>query len=92
MEIYETAPISDEAVRIVGYRGGEEASIPETLHGLAVREIGREAFSGHTELRSLLLPEGIETIRAGAFAGCVGLESVTIPASVSRIEEGAFVR
>ena len=92
LDIFDTARISDDAVRVIGYHGGPDAKLPDKLHGMLVREIGRDAFAGQKELRTITIPEGVETIRAGAFADCVGLETIALPATVTLVEEGAFVR
>ena len=41
-------------------------------------------------LESIVIPEGVTTIKEGAFNGCTKLASVTIPASVTTIGKNAF--
>ena len=41
-------------------------------------------------MRSLLLPDGLETIGSRAFARCSNLQEITIPASVKAIGDDAF--
>ena len=57
LDIFETVNISEDAVSITGYHGGPEVNVPGMLHGLTVKEIGCEAFSGHREIRSVTLPD-----------------------------------
>ena len=77
---------------LVGHEGGQSSiAIPPQLGGLAVREVGPEAFSGAGELREVDLPESLRAIGPHAFAQ-TGLEWVAVPASVERIGAGAFAR
>ena len=43
-----------------------------------------------TEIRNLVIPNGVTTIKDNAFSGCTGLTSVTIPNSVTSIGSSAF--
>ncbi|MBE5948270.1 MAG: hypothetical protein E7261_04490 [Lachnospiraceae bacterium] len=43
-----------------------------------------------SNLKEVILKEGVETIESGAFAGCAKLEKIIIPSSVTSIEEIAF--
>lgn len=69
-----------------GYRGpGGDVVIPD-----GVTAIGRNAFSGLTELTSVTIPGSVTEIGDRAFSGCTGLAEVTIPASVTEIDYCAF--
>ena len=54
------------------------------------------SFSHHlfsddtTEIKDLVIPDGVTSIKFGAFYGCSGLTSVTIPESVTSIGKSAF--
>lgn len=63
---------------------GDEYVVPK-----GVREIGTQAFAELHELRRVILPMGLQTIRERAFIDC-GLETVSLPDSIKRIESGAF--
>lgn len=52
--------------------------------------IPSDALNGCISLKSVVLPEGINTIEKNAFYGCTGLTSINIPNSVTKIEDGAF--
>ena len=76
---------------VTGYDGNALAlDIPETLGGLTVRSIGREAFCGSRYLTAVTVPEGVTEIGKYAFQGCVGLQDVTVPSTLRNIGEGAF--
>lgn len=62
-----------------------EVVIPE-----GVEIIGRSAFNGYKNLKSVTIPEGVQVIGNFAFSGCNNLTGVQIPDSVIRIGEGAF--
>ena len=56
------------------------------------REINSGAFSNCTNLTSIVIKEGLETIRYRAFYRCTNLSSITIPSSVLIIEGYVFYR
>ena len=43
-----------------------------------------------TQLKEVIIPEGITTIEANAFEGCFSLESITLPSSIKHIGPNAF--
>lgn len=55
-----------------------------------VKSIGESAFEECTELTSITISEGIESIELGAFYHCCFLESVVIPKSVKKIGASSF--
>ena len=63
----------------------EEVSIPGTI-----RTIGIRSFSKCSNLRKLVIRDGLEVIDKSAFSGCEKLESITLPATLKKIEESAF--
>ena len=70
----------------IGYEAFKNAKALQniTLKGVNLKEIGKEAFSGCTNLKSITLPNTITTIYDSAFSGCVQLTEV-------KIEEGASI-
>ena len=70
--------ITDTTCCIVSYTGSASSlTIPETVEGMTVTEIGVEAFMNNTTLVSIDLPDTITVIRARAFKGCTSLSSMS---------------
>ena len=62
---------------VVKYNGtASTLTVPSTVAGLPVVEIGAQAFEGNTKLKSVTLPATIEIIRRRAFAECKNLLEV----------------
>ena len=53
-------------------------------------KIGFQAFIYCSMLKSIKLPESLETIELGAFSHCISLESIVLPRSLRKIEPGIF--
>ena len=68
----------------------ETIIIPSEHNGLPVTIIGPFAFSGCSNLISIVIPDSITSIEYNAFSGCSNLTSIVIPDSVTRIRERAF--
>jgi len=56
-----------------------------------VKIIDAEAFSLCTNLKKVVLPEGLLTMGENAFYGCKSLEHIIIPGSLKEIPKGAFL-
>ncbi len=87
---YTFVDLDDGSVMIAEANVSGEVIIPESLGGKKVTVIGDGAFFALTELTSVTIPEGVESIGIYAFSDCTLLESVNIPASVWRIAPYAF--
>ncbi|MBQ2433503.1 MAG: leucine-rich repeat domain-containing protein, partial [Clostridia bacterium] len=91
-----TYTVLDEAektCRITKYSGADEfLSIPGTLDGYTVTQIGDRAFLGNDAIVTLTIPETIKYIGIDAFWHCSSLKTVTLPASFpgSGLAAGAF--
>ena len=75
---------------ITGYNiaGGLDVVIPSTIGGIAVEQIGDNAFYDK-DLTSVIIPDSVTVIWAYAFYGNQ-LTSVTIPDSVTGVDDYAF--
>ena len=48
------------------------------------------AFSEFTELKEMILPDGIEIIHADAFSNCLNLQTIHLPATIQVMETNVF--
>ena len=55
-----------------------------------LEQIGYSAFSGCEDLKSIYLPEGVNSLDNQAFYGCDSLKEIVIPASLEYVGEGTF--
>ena len=55
-----------------------------------ISEIGKSAFSGCKNLKSINIPNSVSNIGVNAFSGCSLLESITLPNSLSTISKETF--
>lgn len=69
--------------------GLTSVNIPSSVTTINGSALGG-AFEGCTELTSVTLNEGLQTLGARAFSGCTGMTSINIPASVTTISSSAF--
>jgi len=58
--------------------------------GDRVTGIGDRAFAEYTELKSLIIPDGVVSIGSFAFDGCLDIENISIPNSIAVLEPDAF--
>ncbi len=71
---------------LLAYRGSKSSIvIPDT-----VKQIGSEAFKGHTEIKEVTIPESVTMINAEAFRNCTALSTVNGCKGVKTIIRGAF--
>ncbi|MDD3305899.1 MAG: leucine-rich repeat protein [Acetobacterium sp.] len=78
-------------IRITEYVGsGGNVTIPASINGKTVLEIGDEAFAGLWELTSITVPNGITSIGEFAFESNENLISANLPNSITHIGWGAF--
>ncbi len=66
-----------------------EATIPAEIDGVAVKQLGQNAFSGCRELASVTLPEGLTRIARGSF-DYTKITVISVPATVTYADPGAF--
>ena len=59
----------------------QELTVPVTREGKDVAVIAGGAFANATNLKTVTIPAGIESIGDGAFSGCTSLLSIILPAT-----------
>ena len=57
---------------------------------VSIKKIGTNAFMNREDIKSILIPNGVEEIECGAFQECINLEKIIIPESVIKIGRSAF--
>ena len=67
----------------------KEVIIPDTYKGKDVIAIGESAFK-NTNIRKVILPKNLQSIKTNAFYNCINLESINIPKNVFEIRASAF--
>lgn len=67
----------------------KEVIIPDTYKGKDVLAIGESAFK-NTNIRKVILPKNLQSIKTNAFYNCINLESINIPKNVFEIRASAF--
>ena len=78
---------------ITGYSGSEKVvNIPSNIGGVEVKVIGENAFKNNTDIETVIIPEGVNSIEDFAFYKCTGLKYVSIPESVTSVSEDGFYR
>ncbi len=65
-------------------------TIPETLGGYPVAEIGKGAFKNCTGITGVTFPGTVTAVHDSAFEGCSGISGVTLPAGLTQIGANAF--
>ena len=81
---YKMYSVEDSVVTVVG-ASASEIIIPDSVvydKKYAVKVIGNGAFSGNTELESVVISEGVTTLGSSAFANCSNLRSISIPSTL----------
>ncbi len=68
-----------------------DRSIRKVIVKEGVRSVGKNAFSGCSEMEEVELPESLTEMHSEAFSECSSLEEVDIPENVTTIENNVFV-
>lgn len=90
-----TYELNDDGSAIITQYSGSAAAltIPSSLDGHTVKQIGSYAFEKNTTLTSVSIPETVTELEYYAFKGCTSLTAVTIPSgltSAGSLSNGAF--
>ncbi|MBQ3733984.1 MAG: leucine-rich repeat domain-containing protein [Bacteroidales bacterium] len=82
-----------DSYAVVHYEGDEaEVSVPDMHWGKPVTMLLDSLFSGHQEISSVILPEGIRYLGGFLFDGCTNLRQIQLPATLEDIWQYTFVR
>ncbi len=85
-----TYTLKDGAATVTGYVGDEQSIvIPASIDGYRVVAVGDGAFED-SNIKSVIISDGIESIGWFSFNGCTKLTTVTVPSSVTKIGYSAF--
>ena len=64
--------------------------IPSSINNSHVVKIGDNCFSGHSEIKEIIVPSTVSEIGYAAFANCDYLENIELPDSIIKIGQCAF--
>ena len=88
---YEYMDLAGGTVSITKYKGSAQVlTVPETLDGKLVTDIGDSAFARSSSLTQINLPAGVTSIGNSTFESCFNLAKISFPAGLSSIGEFAF--
>lgn len=65
-------------------------TIPTTANGYNVVSIGQDAFSGCSQITSVVVPEGVSEIKGGAFGLCGNLQAISLPTTLRIMGDVVF--
>lgn len=78
---------------VVSYRGDEgDVVVPDTLGGLAVREVFDRAFSGCVSVQSLRVASSVVAIGLKSFEDCPQLVSIWLSDAVEMLDDTLFFK
>ncbi|MBQ9531692.1 MAG: leucine-rich repeat protein [Eubacterium sp.] len=90
---YNTYSREDGGAVITDYNGDKtDIVIPSQIDGYPVKAIGYYAFYENEDIKSVVIPEGVDTLDQGAFCSCSSLEEVTLPSTIKEIGSEAFYK
>lgn len=88
---FTASPIDSNKAKITGYSAGEaNVTIPSSIKGYTVTEIGFEAFQDNKSMKSVTVPNSVKKISAFAFEHCSNLTTVKLGTGITTIEGGVF--
>lgn len=88
---FEFEPLSGKTAILTDYIGEDEtAVVPEQVGTFTVTAVGRGAFLLKEGLRSILLPDTVETIRDFAVQNCRELQRIVLPRALRNLGEHAI--
>ena len=85
-----TCQVGDGSNSSVNSETAGQLTIPSTVKGYTVINIGDLAFGNCRKLSNVNIPNSVTLIGAGSFNNCVSLTSVVIPSSVASMYASSF--
>lgn len=86
-----TYTVNDNTVTITKYNGNAKSvTIPTTINGKKVVEIGKRAFNVNKKLENITISDTVNRIRLSAFSNCPKLSKIIFGKNVSTISKYAF--
>ncbi len=83
--------IGNTGITITKYTGtATDVTIPDTINGITVTEIGEGAFKGNETITNVVIPDSVTHIYPTAFSKCKLLETVKLSANLAAIGYEAF--
>lgn len=81
-----------ESITYIGEKAfdGRDNLTDVIIEGNGLKTVGKGAFMDCKALKSLDLPDSVESIGANAFMNCIALTSFDIPVAVTKIESAMF--
>ncbi|MBR7111614.1 MAG: leucine-rich repeat domain-containing protein [Clostridia bacterium] len=81
----------DGTLLLADYNGkATDVTVPTSIDLMTVGEIASNCFIDNKTLRTIILPETVESIGKRAFKGCTQLQYVELPTGLKRIDSYAF--
>lgn len=88
---FTASPIDSNKAKITGYSAGEaNVTIPSSIKGYTVTEIGFEAFQDNKSMKSVTVPNSVKTISDSAFENCSSLTTVKLGTGITSIGRNTF--
>jgi hypothetical protein len=83
---------ADNTLTITAYTGGGgDVTVPDTINGLPVANLGDGAFNGLTNLTNVTVSTNVTSIGSWVFQGCSSLVTATLPDNITNIGDGTFM-
>lgn len=82
--------VEDGVVYAMDLTGVREITVPETIGGMTITDVGEYAFWDSDSLVTVDLPDTVQTIGSSAFEDCGSLRAMDLPPSLTVIGDYAF--
>lgn len=90
-KVWSVTKLDNGTLSIEKYKGNEsDVIVPEHIGKMKIAEIGRGAFEGGKNIKSVFIPSSIRVLGDKAFKDCDNLYDITIPDSVVIIGNRTF--